>query len=136
MNRLSAGTTGVTANTQNWSNKERGSGGEIGTDFQKLGILEELLDGYFPIMYEAPLASTPDKFTKTLTKVYGENRVFWHAKRRKLPDALTGIQAGYKLKTLDIAEIYGQYLKNANKSYNVRLLIRDLTQKFCEGNSS
>ena len=103
--------------------------GEIGTDFQKLGILEELLDGYFPIMYEAPLASTPDKFTKTLTKVYGENRVFWHAKRRKLPDALTGIQAGYKLKTLDIAEIYGQYLKNANKSYNVRLLIRDLTQK-------
>ena len=102
---------------------------EVGQDFQKLGIVEELLDGYFPIMYEAPLAATPEKFTKAITKVYGENRVFWHAKRRKFPDAWTGIQNGMKLKTLDIAEIYGQYLKNANKSYNVRVLIRDLTEK-------
>ena len=87
---------------------------EIGQDFQKVGILDELLDGYFPIMYDMPITSTPEKFTKAITKVYGENRVFWHAKRRKLPTALDGIQAGYKLKTLDIAEIYGQYLKNAN----------------------
>ena len=102
---------------------------EIGQDFQKVGILDELLDGYFPIMYDMPITSTPEKFTKAITKVYGENRVFWHAKRRKLPSAWKGIQEGYKLKTLDIAEIYGQYLKNANKSYNVRLLIRDLTEK-------
>ena len=102
---------------------------DIGQDFQKVGILDELLDGYFPIMYEMPLTSTPEMFQKAMKKVYGPNRVFWHAKHRKLPDALAGIEAGYKLKTLDIAEIYGQYLRNANNSYNVRLLIRDLTEK-------
>ena len=106
--------------------------GNIGQDFQKLGIIDELLDGYFPIMYEVPLTSTPEMFMKAAQKVYGPNKVFWHAQHRKFPDALHGIQAGYKLKTLDIAEIYGQYLKNANKSYNVRLLIRDLAEKPAE----
>ena len=104
----------------------------IGEDFRKVGIIDELLDGYFPIMYEVPLTSTPEMFMKSAQKVYGPNKVFWHAQHRKFPDALRGIQAGFKLKTLDIAEIYGQYLKNANKSYNVRLLIRDLAEKPAE----
>jgi len=102
---------------------------DIGDDFRKLRIIDEVMDNYFPIMYEAPLTSTPDAFRKTMAKVYGENRVFWHAKRRKMPDAWTGIQAGFKLKTVDAAEIFYQYLRNANKSYNTRVLIRDLTER-------
>ena len=31
---------------------------EVGQDFQKLGIVEELLDGYFPIMYMTHISDT------------------------------------------------------------------------------
>ena len=101
----------------------------IGEDFNKLGIVRNLREDYFPIMYEMPLRTTPEMFIQSMKKVYGPSKAFSHARERVFPDAWTGIQNGYKLKTLDVAEIYGNYLKNANKAFHVKLLIKDLTVK-------
>jgi hypothetical protein len=102
---------------------------DIGQDFQKLRVIEDLMDNYFPVMYEAPLTATPDAFRASISKIYGESRVFWHARQRQFPNAWEGIKAGHKLRTVDVAEIFYQYLRNANKTYNTRLLIRDLTTR-------
>ena len=102
---------------------------DIGYDFNKLGIIRNLREDYFPIQYEMPLRTTPEMFIKSMDRVYGPSKTFRHARERVFPDAWTGIRHGYKLRTLDVAEIYGNYLKNANKAFHVKLLIRDLTVK-------
>ena len=101
----------------------------IGDDFNKVGIIRNLREDYFPIQYEMPLRTTPEMFIKSMDRVYGPSKTFRHARERVFPDAWTGIQNGFKLRTLDVAEIYGNYLKNANKAFHVKLLIRDLTVK-------